>query len=309
MPFFKIFSNSKFSVSDKNNFKNKVGCGFYPNKNNETQKSNSCHPELASPLVADEKKAYKGGGSQSISGFSHRQKCADICTQKFNVGLKAQPTSTAFTLAEVLITLGIIGVVAAMTLPTLIANYNKQVAATKLKKFYTIMNQAVKLSEAKYGEFQYWDNSFTGYDSASMEAWWDKYFRPHVKTLKIDESSGRSITVYLADGTKLRILNHYTDGSDPSASVSAIHLFFYLNASNKSNIMGKDCFTFFINVKTNKKWAAVEPYKFGWNGKRNDLINNASYGCSASSSANAYYCAALIQMNNWEIPDGYPFKF
>ena len=33
----------------------------------------------------------------------------------------------AFTLAEVLITLGIIGVVAALTLPALISNYKKQV--------------------------------------------------------------------------------------------------------------------------------------------------------------------------------------
>ena len=140
-PFFKIFSNSKFSVSDKNNFKNKVGCGFYPNKNNEIQKSNSCHPELASPLVADEKKAYKGGCSQSISGSSHRQKCADICTQKFNVGLKAQPTSTAFTLAEVLITLGIIGVVAAMTLPTLIAKYRREVLKAEFKKTYNELQQ------------------------------------------------------------------------------------------------------------------------------------------------------------------------
>ena len=32
----------------------------------------------------------------------------------------------AFTLAEVLITLGIIGVVAAMTIPTLISNYQKK---------------------------------------------------------------------------------------------------------------------------------------------------------------------------------------
>lgn len=37
----------------------------------------------------------------------------------------------AFTLAEVLITLGIIGVVAAMTLPTLIQNHQKQVYATQ----------------------------------------------------------------------------------------------------------------------------------------------------------------------------------
>ena len=39
-----------------------------------------------------------------------------------------------FTLAEVLITLGIIGVVAAMTMPSLIANYQKKVLVTQLKK-------------------------------------------------------------------------------------------------------------------------------------------------------------------------------
>lgn len=40
----------------------------------------------------------------------------------------------AFTLAETLITIGIIGVVAAMTIPILIKNYKAQVTATKLKK-------------------------------------------------------------------------------------------------------------------------------------------------------------------------------
>lgn len=41
----------------------------------------------------------------------------------------------AFTLAEVLVTLGIIGVVAAITMPTLIDNHQKKVAATRLENF------------------------------------------------------------------------------------------------------------------------------------------------------------------------------
>ena len=40
----------------------------------------------------------------------------------------------AFTLTEVLITLGIIGVVAALTLPTLISNHKKQTYVNQLKK-------------------------------------------------------------------------------------------------------------------------------------------------------------------------------
>ena len=52
-----------------------------------------------------------------------------------------------FTLAEVLITITIIGVVAALTIPTLITNYQKQETIVKLKKIYAVMNQALKLSE------------------------------------------------------------------------------------------------------------------------------------------------------------------
>lgn len=54
---------------------------------------------------------------------------------------------TAFTLAEVLITLGIIGVVAAMTLPTLIQQHQKQVYVTQLKKsLSTVQNMVTKVT-------------------------------------------------------------------------------------------------------------------------------------------------------------------
>ena len=47
-----------------------------------------------------------------------------------------------FTLAEVLITLGIIGVVAAMTMPTLINNINNKQNIAALKKAYSLISQA-----------------------------------------------------------------------------------------------------------------------------------------------------------------------
>ena len=58
---------------------------------------------------------------------------------------------SAFTLAEVLITLGIIGVVAAITLPTLVANYQKQVWVNQLKKTYTTLNEGFKQMAASEG--------------------------------------------------------------------------------------------------------------------------------------------------------------
>ncbi len=48
----------------------------------------------------------------------------------------------AFTLAEVLITLGIIGVVAALTMPTLIAQHRKKALQTALLKTYSELQQA-----------------------------------------------------------------------------------------------------------------------------------------------------------------------
>ena len=50
----------------------------------------------------------------------------------------------AFTLAEVLITLGVIGVVAALTLPTLIQNYEKHVITNRLKVNFNIMSNEKK---------------------------------------------------------------------------------------------------------------------------------------------------------------------
>ena len=57
----------------------------------------------------------------------------------------------AFTLAEVLITLGIIGVVAAMTLPSLMNKIQKRDTAARLKKFYSAMNQAINRSTVDNG--------------------------------------------------------------------------------------------------------------------------------------------------------------
>lgn len=47
-----------------------------------------------------------------------------------------------FTLAEVLITLGIIGIVAAMTLPTIVSKYQEKVLVERLKQSYSIFSQA-----------------------------------------------------------------------------------------------------------------------------------------------------------------------
>ena len=50
----------------------------------------------------------------------------------------------AFTLAEVLITIGIIGIVAALTLPNLIEEHQKKETSVKLQKMYSTLNQVIQ---------------------------------------------------------------------------------------------------------------------------------------------------------------------
>lgn len=58
----------------------------------------------------------------------------------------------AFTLAEVLITLGIIGIVAAMTIPVIVQRYEAKVIYTSLNKSYSELQNVVNIISNEYGE-------------------------------------------------------------------------------------------------------------------------------------------------------------
>lgn len=85
----------------------------------------------------------------------------------------------AFTLAEVLITLGIIGVVAAMTIPTLIQKTTNLIVETKLKKIYSVMNQAIMLSELDNGPKEKWPADCDG----NCKTYYEKYLFPYLKKI------------------------------------------------------------------------------------------------------------------------------
>ena len=76
---------------------------------------------------------FRGGGA-------HSKRSRLTCRIGFCKNFKC-----AFTLAEVLVTLGIIGVVSAMTLPTLVKNHQRQVYVTQLHKVYNEVSQAAEL--------------------------------------------------------------------------------------------------------------------------------------------------------------------
>ncbi|MDO5437365.1 MAG: type II secretion system protein, partial [bacterium] len=66
----------------------------------------------------------------------------------------------AFTLAEVLITLAIIGVVAAISIPSVISNSQQQEFKTGLRKAVSVLNSAITMNMALDGETPY-DNANT----------------------------------------------------------------------------------------------------------------------------------------------------
>lgn len=89
----------------------------------------------------------------------------------------------AFTLAEVLITLGIIGVVAALTLPAVIQNYQKRSLEVATKKFYSVITQAVKQYMADEGIDDLRGSSLSPSDDDSEEielAKNDEFFKKYL---------------------------------------------------------------------------------------------------------------------------------
>ena len=231
----------------------------------------------------------------------------------------------AFTLAEVLITLAVIGVVAAMTIPVLIQNYKKRVATVRLKKFVSVMEQAIKLSEIDNGPIENWIKEHNEYDDIDDNAdddvkqealtkdrkavtiFYKTYLKPYLKTAKedynydADEENKRAIMVYMPDGTTFFMYN---------GGCTDVH--YDINATKEPNVYGKDKFAFLICPSND----------YGWGfGNKQNLKPLVSKSESKDSSGNisrekllkqcktdAKRCSGLLMYDNFEFKDDYPYK-
>ncbi len=93
----------------------------------------------------------------------------------------------AFTLAEVLITLGIIGTVAAITMPVINQKIREMQTVNRLKQSYSILSQAYERAVQDYGTPDNWDLA-NSEDKTSSDKLMEK-FQPYLKTTKICKSS------------------------------------------------------------------------------------------------------------------------
>ena len=117
------------------------------NSRHSERKRNTCHCALvAQSNVCAENKDTPSLVSEGLDGVQSKKMKLNMQADAHNASRKA-----AFTLAEVLITLGIIGVVAALTLPSLVANYKKSQYVNGLKAGYSILNNGFRQMMAEEG--------------------------------------------------------------------------------------------------------------------------------------------------------------
>ena len=209
-------------------------------------------------------------------------------------------------MAEVLITLGIIGVVSAMTVPSLIQNYQRQSYVTQMHKVYNELmqaserfmsdNNAVNLKEAGLNSQAGLDNFIksnfkiiTDCGASSTPC-----FAPNSQYKKITGTgagTSQPANVTLASGVSFAYGYTGAGGTDKLAIIDVD-----INGAKGPNIAGRDVFIIgvFNNGLIDDYGAVSAPAS---KDERDNLFNN---NCN-SSSGGWYGCFGKILNDNWQM--------
>ena len=224
---------------------------------------------------------------------------------------------SGFTLAEVLITLGIIGVVAAMTIPTIMQKITKRKLETQIKAAYSTIAQTMRSVEADDSGFDMKIATDEGQDSTNN--WFKSYILPYLKTENVcyskpgcwhkkgtvkdlqgnpspwDYEAGLGnyiVTFITAKGTYFNIdgMNVYRMNTLFGIKTDSIGLVFYFDANGdrKPNAIGKDIY---VMAYTDKGLVPA-----GADKTPEEVEQNCFNG-------NGYWCLAYLKNNGWEISD------
>lgn len=225
-----------------------------------------------------------------------------------------QLKSNAFTLAEVLITLGIIGVVAALTIPALLTNLNHIKLQSQFKEGYSILARMVK-------EYNADDERGNLNNDQSLYKSFIKYFNSvtdcgDANTVAVDTQY--CITRRTSDSSKFNNDDKYTNYSKTTDSINTVPLDdgqFYLQngmlitfdisgtkkvsidingKSQKPNAWGHDLFTF--ELKESEKEGGYELVPMGAAG----TTYSAETYCNKNSNdrRNGIGCAYYAMKDN-----------
>lgn len=251
-------------------------------------------------------------------------------------------THNAFTLAEISVALIILGVVAVIALQNISLSIKKQQILTGIKTSYSILSNAVRMSEAYNGPVSGWGigqrdtgGRFLNTDDCcgvtQATAFAERYLVPFLNINYFCKYSSnntaqnicfrkdrqdRTNNFYGISGLEL---NTYNGGNGSymfllkngmSVAVkkyqlnSSVRVAFDINGPNKGRSRaGEDVFIFEI---TNDPKIGVRPLTIG----TGNYCSGGNVGSGAQSSGGAgATCAAYIINNNWKFPSDYPFKF
>lgn len=232
----------------------------------------------------------------------------------------------AFTIAEVLITIGILGIVMAMTLPNLIKDYRKKVTVEQLKKAYSVVSNALEMSQHENGDLKYWNVQNLGSTSDDYSIVITNFLNTYILPyMKIKYNCGtkceaqKNVKRYALNGQERSWYDQFyyiiylDDGSILSFMIDNdgknwkwLHIYYDINGNKRPNIYGIDIFAFTLFGNDNHAIRFV-----GWDKTRAQMLSaDHSEGCNVNASHQyaGEYCGALIMYDGWKISDDYPWK-
>lgn len=229
----------------------------------------------------------------------------------------------AFTLSEVLVTLGIIGVVSAMTVPTLMQNYQRKSYVTQLNKVYNLLSQslmifqnnknALNLKEAglvKGAEAEFLKGNFKivkdcGFDAANSGCFASSY-----STMTSNDSITPPATSYykvvLSNGASVALILNEASYKVYDNSIGQIIV--DINGNSGPNIAGRDFWGMKIYSDGVIDDTGMSPECRKTNSCENGDINSErewwfSESCQNSGGAGSppFGCLGKIINDNWEM--------
>lgn len=200
----------------------------------------------------------------------------------------------AFTVAEILVAMSIVGVVAAMTIPTLYYNKTKKEYSVKLKNFYSRMQNAIEDMQVDKGSFK--DMKKPDNTDQSRTAWYLNNIDPYMGHQYVKDRK-----IYYKDGSSLDLL--WTGG--------CLDVNYDVNGDKSPNRDGYDIYRFL--------YCFDDGNRNSWFGDKETFFGSYGAGFVATSTtraqminqckASAAYCSRLLQVDNWEYKQDYPYKF
>ena len=221
---------------------------------------------------------------------------------------------SAFTLAEVLITLGIIGIVAAMTLPGLLADFQERIWLNRFKQAYAMLSNAYILASDEYGYTQDWVINRSPDDTQAAKEAADyaasillKYMQVVAVNFPVDYKvynlhgnvtgdifnknyQEKSKLYALSNGTLLQFRTQWAPGNTGGDLTFDIGVDIDVNGTQKPNTVGKDIYLLFFAADAPK----VTGYKLWW-------VNQDSCSTTKSQAWTAGGSCASWVIGNWNL--------